>query len=428
MDVLPRADDDRRLAPPRRGGWRRAGMAVLCLLLAAGIVWAIAFWPRHDPAAARAAPPVPVVAATSRRADVPVWLDGLGTVQASASVSIHVMADGPLVEVDFHEGQHVHRGELLARIDPRPYQAALDQATAKKAQDEATLANARLDLARYEKLAKNAYTSAQTADTQRATVAQLEAQLRQDQAQVDTARTNLSYTTITAPIDGRAGFRSVDVGNIVHPTDTTPLTVISQMRPVDVVLTLPQQDLPAISAAMAAGAPEAVAMRDAADGDAADGDATPLDRGTLAVLDNSVDSATGTIRLKATFPNARRALWPGAFVTVRVHVATLRQVVVVPPGAVLRGPAGAYVYVIDDAGIAHRRAVTTGHADLHAIVITAGLDAGQRIAVEGAARLSDGARVSVMPDAAGPDAAGPVPDGAPNGTPDRTPDGARAPG
>lgn len=395
MDVLPRADDDRRLAPARRGGGRRAAMALLCLLVAAGIVWAIAFWPRHDPAAARAAPPVPVVAAMSRRADVPVWLDGLGTVQASASVSIHVMADGPLVEVDFREGQQVHRGDLLARIDPRPYQAALDQATAKKAQDSATLANARLDLARYEKLAKNAYTSAQTADTQRATVAQLEAQVRQDQAQIDTARTNLSYTSITAPIDGRTGFRSVDVGNIVHPTDTTPLTVISQMHPVDVVLTLPQQDLPAISAAMEAGTPEAEAMRDAADGDAA-----PLDRGTLAVLDNSVDSATGTIRLKATFPNARHALWPGAFVTVRVHVATLRQVVVVPPGAVLRGPAGAYVYVIDDAGVAHRRAVTTGHTDLHAVVITAGLSAGQRVAVEGAARLSDGARAAVVPDAA----------------------------
>ena len=401
MDVLPRADEDRRIAPARRGGWRRAAMAALCLLVAAGIVWAIAFWPHRDPAAAQAAPPVPVVAAASRRADVPVWLDGLGTVQASESVSIHVMADGPLVEVDFHEGQQVHRGDLLARIDPRPYQAALDQATAKKAQDAATLANARLDLARYEKLAKNAYTSAQTADTQRATVAQLEAQLRQDQAQIDTARTNLSYTTITAPIDGRAGFRSVDVGNIVHPTDTTPLTVISRMQPIDVVLTLPQQDLPAITAAMAAGAPEAEALRDATDGAA-----TPLDRGTLAVLDNSVDSATGTIRLKATFPNARRALWPGAFVTVRVHVATLRHVVVVPPGAVLRGPAGAYVYVIDDAGVAHRRAVTTGHADPHAVVITAGLSDGQRVAVEGAARLSDGARASVVPEAAADDMPG----------------------
>jgi multidrug efflux system membrane fusion protein len=389
MDALTR--DTPAVHRPSRT--RRAVMALLCLAVAAAIGWAIWLWPKHaalDPRAARA-DVVPVVAGIARIADVPIYRLGLGTVQAYNTVNVHVMVDGPLTEVRFHEGQDVKRGDLLARVDPRTYQAALDLALAKRAQDEAQLANARVDLSRYQKLVANQYTSAQTADTQKATVAQLEAQLRQDQAQIDTARTNLSYTDITAPIDGRAGLRTVDAGNIVHGSDSTSLTVISQLRPIYVVFTLPQQDLPAVTEAMAAGPVPAEARRQSDAGT----DDEVLDRGTLSVLDNSVDPATGTIKLKATFPNAALTLWPGAFVTVRVLVATQSHALVVPPGAVQRGPHGAFLYVLNADNTVSRRDITLGHEDTQYAVVTAGLAEGTRVVEEGAARLSDGAHVTL---------------------------------
>ena len=338
------------------------------------------------------APPVPVLTAAATRADVPVYLDALGTVQAFNTVNIKAMIDGPLSQVLFTEGQDVHAGDVLARIDPRPYQAALDQAVAKKAQDEALLANARVDLARYQKLAANAYTSGQTADTQKATVAQDEAQIKQDHAQIDTARTNLSYTTITSPLDGRTGIRQVDQGNIIHAADTTPLTVITQLQPISVVFTLPQQALGAVRQAMA-GTPEVLALPQ---GVANDGK-TVLDRGRVAVLDNTVDQATGTIKLKATFPNPKLALWPGGFVNVRLLVDTERNVVSVPPTAVQRGPQGAYVYVLAGADTVRRRPVQVGHEDETVSVVTAGLDAGEQVVIDGASRLTDGAKVKVQP-------------------------------
>ena len=199
---------------------------------------------------------VPVLTAPSQVRDVPIYLDALGTVQAFNQVSVRSMVDGPLVEVRFQEGQDVKTGDVLARIDPRSYQAALDSAAAKKQQDEANLANAKLDVARYAKLVASNYTSSQQYDTARAQVAQLEAQVRGDQAQIDTARTQLSYATIVAPFDGRVGVRQVDSGNIVHASDTTPLTVLTQLRPISVVFTLPQQALPQVAGAMQEGTPE----------------------------------------------------------------------------------------------------------------------------------------------------------------------------
>jgi multidrug efflux system membrane fusion protein len=362
--------------------------AVVLAVLAAAVVSRV----QHPPLAAvrAAAEPVPVRVTRVGRQDVPIYLDGLGTVQAYRSVTVHSMIDGNLTEVAFREGQDVHAGDLLARIDARPYQASLDQALAKKAQDEANLANARVDLARYAKLAATAYTSAQTADTQKALVAVDEALVRGDQASIDSARTQLSYTTITAPISGRLGIRQVDAGNIVHAADSTGIVVITTLQPISVLFTLPQQSLPAVAAAMKAGHPEVVAL---AQGDAA-GD-KPLDRGTLEVLDNAVDPTTGTIKLKATFPNPDLVLWPGGFVNTRLLVQTERAVLTVPPVAVQRGPDGPYLYILQPDNTVLRRPVTTGHEDLNAAIITKGLNEGETVVVEGSSRLSDHQQVSV---------------------------------
>ena len=419
---------------PSRVRRRRALLVLVALLLIGGIGAALLRRGGEAPQTRRGAgQPVPVLVAAAQQQDVPIYLDGLGTVQAFYSVTVRPMIDGPLSEVDFREGQDVHVGDVLARIDPRPYQATLDQAVAKKAQDEASLANARLDLVRYQKLVATAYTSAQTADTQRATVAQDEAQVKQDQASIDSARTQLSYTTITSPIEGRTGIRQVDPGNIVHTTDTNGLVVITTLRPISVLFTLPQQTLSQITTAMQAsaaqgsagqggagqggagqggaghgGKPEvlAVAQGDptantAADGagDAAAGaaDAGPkvLDRGTLEVLDNEVDSTTGTLKLKATFPNPNLTLWPGGFVNVRLLVRTQRNAITVPPVAIQRGPQGPYVYVLEADQTVSRRNVTVGHEDLQASIVTGGLKPGEQVVVDGASRLTDKAKVSV---------------------------------
>jgi len=344
-----------------------------------------------------------VVVATADRRDVPVYQDGLGTVQAYYTVTVHTMVDGPLLSVNFREGQAVHKGDVLAQIDPRSFQAALDQAVAKKAQDEALLANARVDQARYQKLVANNYTSSQQADTQKSLVAQLEAQVRQDQAQIDTARTQLSYATIVAPIDGLLGIRQVDAGNIVHAADTTGLVVLTQLQPVSVLFTLPQQTLPAVAAAMQHGAPAVLAYAQGPNGSAA----KLLDTGVLAVLDNQVDPTTGTIKLKATFPNHDLLLWPGGFVGVRLQVDTARQAVVVPPAAVQRGPRGAYVFVVDGDGT-KRQPVTVGYEDQQAAIIAEGLSGGERVVVDGASRLSDGSKVTIAPPAETAPSANPV--------------------
>ncbi|HUB16748.1 MAG TPA: efflux RND transporter periplasmic adaptor subunit [Acetobacteraceae bacterium] len=377
-----------------RGRSRPWLMTALCLLVVAAIAGAVWFWPPGTIKKANTNPmagqPIPVVAATATRRDVPIYLDGLGTVQAFYTVTIHTMVDGPLVAVDFKEGQDVGKGAVLAQVDSRIYQAALDQAVAKKAQDEAQLANARVDLVRYQKLVATNYTTAQTADTQKALVAQLEAQVRGDQAQIDTARTQLSYCTIVSPIDGRTGIRQVDPGNIVHATDTMGLVVVTQLQPISVVFSLPQQALPAVARAMQRSEAKVLAYPE----DAAGGRGQALDAGVLTVLDNQVDPTTGTIKLKATFPNRNHLLWPGGFVAMRLQVETAHDALVVPPAAIQRGPNGPYVFVIDH-GKAKRQEVTLGAEDEQASIVTAGLMAGETVVIEGASRLSDGTKVSV---------------------------------
>lgn len=373
----------------------KLGRLALIVTVLAGAAGGAYWWTHHTAPATQArrgrpgtdADPIPVLTATARSMDVPVYLDALGTVQAFNTVNIKAMIDGPLSQVAFTEGQDVHAGDVLARIDPRPYQAALDQALAKKTQDEANLANARLDLARYQKLAAASYTSGQTADTQKATVAIDEAIIRQDEAAVETARTNLSYTTITSPLNGRTGIRQVDQGNIVHAADTTPLVTITQLQPISVIFNLPQQTLPQVALAMRGGAPPVLALPQ--------GDPSAvLDRGKVAVLDNTVDQATGTIKLKATFPNPNLSLWPGGFINVRLQVDLLPNMVTVPPVAVQRGPQGSFVYVMAANNHVSRRAIRVGHEDEAISVVTAGLAPGDRVVTDGASRLTDGAAVT----------------------------------
>jgi multidrug efflux system membrane fusion protein len=390
-DLKPRGTGAPR-AKSRRRGWL---VAAVLLLASGALYWRIAGHTSSSPGAA--VPPgdageIPVLVAPVETKDVTIYLDGLGTAQASQTVTVKPQVDGVLQEVRFKEGQDVHAGEVLARIDPRTYQASLDQAVAKKAQDAANLANARVDLGRYQKLAATAYTSAQQADTQKATVAQLEAQVAQDQAQIDNARAQLSYCTITAPIDGRAGIRQVDAGNLVHASDTTGLVVLTTLKPISVVFTLPQQDLPQVSTAMAAGSPAVLALPQTPDGAA---NAAPLDRGALTVLDNQVDQTTGTIKLKATFPNEKLQLWPGAFLTVRLQVDVRHGAVVVPPVAVQRGPLGTYVYVVNGDLSVTRRPVKVGHEDASAAIILDGVKPGDRVVTDGASRVSEGSKVSI---------------------------------
>jgi len=390
MDALTR--DPVRTS--RRTRTRRWGMIALCLLLVGAIVYAIWFFPAAGPTAKRdaaAGQPIPVLTALAATRDVSIYLDGLGTVQAFYTVTMKAMVDGPLIWVNFKEGQDVHKGDVLAQIDPRTYQAALDNAVAKKAQDEAQLANARLDLARYQKLVANNYTSAQQADTAKAQVAQFEALVQQDQAQIDTARTQLGYTTITAPIDGRTGMRQVDPGNIVHAIDATGMVMITQLEPITVMFTLPQQALQAVAQALADGAPQVLALAQ----DTTGGATRLLDTGTLTVLDNQVDSTTGTIKLKAVFPNTQHRLWPGGFVSVRLRTGTARDAVVVPPSAIQRGPRGPYVFVIGDDATAKRQRVTVGFEDEQGSVVTTGLKGGESVVIDGASRLSDGSKVSI---------------------------------
>jgi membrane fusion protein, multidrug efflux system len=392
MDALTREPEiEHSLRRPRR--WVRASLCVLATAAIGAVIWLWPVAPTVDKVSGHRDPNavIPIVQAVAEQRDMPVWLDGLGTVQAFQTVTVKSMVDGPLVSVNFKEGQQVHTGDVLARIDPRIYQAALDNAVAKKALDEANLANARLDLVRYQKLVVTNYATQQQSDTQRAMVAQLEAQVRQDQAQIDTAQTQLSYTDITSPLTGRVGIRLVDQGNIVHATDTGGLLVITQLQPISVVFSLPQQTLSQVAAAIAHGS----AVVEAYPEGTGAGETKPLDTGTLTVLDNQIDQTTGTIKLKATFPNAGGTLWPGGFVGVRLRVDTVHDATVIPRAAVQRGPRRSFVYVIGEDSTVRRQPVTVGYEDELGSIVTEGLAPGDRVVIDGASRLTEGAKVSI---------------------------------
>jgi multidrug efflux system membrane fusion protein len=361
-------------------------IGVLAMLLAGGV--GTALWVRHVEAPAAQVPPpagVPVEAAIAARNPVPIYLEGLGTVQAFNTVTVTTRVDGQLQSLNFTEGQDVKAGDVLAQIDPRPYQATLDQAVATKAKDDAQLANAKRDLQRYIMLAPHNFTSTQTLDTQRALVAQLEAQVQIDQAQIDSAKTNLDYSTIRSPINGRTGIRGVDAGNNLLASANTGIVVITQLQPISVVFTLPEESLPEVSAGMAQGLRTAVALsRD---------NKTELDRGTLAVLDNEINQANGTIRLKATFPNSNKTLWPGDFANVKLLVRTETNAISVPASALQRGPNGLYVFVIKPDKTAEIRPIALEQFYDGKALIKSGLHEGEKVVTGGQYRLQPGARV-----------------------------------
>jgi multidrug efflux system membrane fusion protein len=331
--------------------------------------------------------PAPVEVADAIRANVPVYLQGLGTVQAFNTVTVKTRVDGQIQKVSFVEGQHVKAGDVLVQIDPRPYQAAYDQVVAKKAQDEAQLANAKLDLERYAALLKTSAAPRQQADTQRALVAQLEATVRADQGAIDAAKVQLDYTSIASPIDGVTGIRLVDQGNIVHATDTNGIVVVTELQPISVVFSLPEDNLQSVAQAMAQGPVEVAAL-------SRDGK-TEFDRGTLLLIDNAIDQTTGTIRLKATFPNPNNALWPGQFLNVRLLLQTERNVLTVPSAAVERGPNGLFTYVVKSDSTVEMRTVTVGQDTGTIAVIASGLAPGDRVVTAGQYRVQPGAPVQV---------------------------------
>lgn len=384
-------------------GARRRVVSILIALLILGglgyIAWSY-LKPTQTATRTRSDLAVPVLAATPGIEDVPVYLDGVGTVRALNTVTVRAQVDGKLLKINFKEGQDVKAGDVLAEIDPTIYQAQYDQAVAKKAQDEAQLANARIDLSRYEQLAASRAGSAQQADTQRATVAQLEALVKSDQAAIENAQATLSYTKVIAPLSGRAGLRQVDQGNIVHASDTTGIVVLTQMQPIAVQFSLPQQQIVRVNQAAARG-PLSV------DVFGNDG-RTVVDTGVMTGVDNQVDQTTGTVKIKAEFPNAQYQLWPGQFVNVRLKVETLEKAIVIPTAAVQRGPVGTFVYVIGDNNIVSARPVTVTQQDEQRAVIASGIGVGDRVVTTGFANLADGARVTI-----GEDTQTPTPDVAP---------------
>jgi membrane fusion protein, multidrug efflux system len=391
--------------------FRRIVSFLIGLAVIAGVIAVYMWQGQSREQRSRRAPlpgPVPVLAATAVNTDVPVYLDGVGTTRALNTVTVRAQVDGQLIKILFREGQDVRRGDVLAEIDARTYQAQYDQAVAKKAQDEATLANARLDLDRYNRLVAANSGSKQQADTQKALVAQLNAQVNSDQAAIDNTRAILSYTKVVAPIDGRTGIRLIDEGNLVRASDAAGIVVITQVKPISILFNLPQQQLPQISKAFAKGGLQVEAM-------GTDGK-TIIDRGTLQVIDNQIDPATGTVRLKAEFPNAELQLWSGQFVNVRLLIETLRQVVVVPTAAVQRGPTGTFVFVVGADNTVAVRPVTVSMQDDTRAVIPTGLQADERVVTTGFTRLAAGTRVAVQtagetPPAAAPGPVAPRPEG-----------------
>jgi multidrug efflux system membrane fusion protein len=337
--------------------------------------------------AAPAAPPgVPVQTDATRRADVPVVLRNIGTVQAFQSVLIRARVDGTLDKVLFNEGQDVKAGDVIAQIDPRPYAATLAQAVAKKAADEANLANAQRDLARYSSLANSSFASRQQVDTQNAMVAQIQANIKGDDATIDAAKLNLQFTSITSPIDGRTGLRLVDQGNLIHATDATGLVTITQIHPISVIFTLPQDNLPQIQNAMVQAKLTVLAYT-------AD-DKTLLGMGELLTTDNTIDQTTGTIRLKAVFPNRDNRLWPGQFVNARLTVGTLKNALTVPSVAVQRGPSGLFVYLVKPDSTVAVQPVDVTQDDGQVAVISKGLDDGVQVVTSGQSRLQNGTRIA----------------------------------
>ncbi len=354
-------------------------------VIAGGAALAMRFAGPAAPAAEAPAPAVPVVTAPVQQHDAPIILGGLGTVQALNTAVIHSQATGLLQTVNFVEGQEVHRGDILAQIDPRPYQARLQQAEAQLSRDQAQVSNVEVNLNRNVPLLNKGFATDQQVTDQRSQVAQLQSTLKSDQASIDDAQTQLSYTTLTAPFDGITGVRQIDVGNIIHPTDASGLVTMTQVQPIAVLFTLPAVNIAQVQDALSHGEVPAVAFDQSG--------AQTLDTGKLLLVNNQADPQSGTVQLKALFPNLQRRLWPGTFVNIELTTSVARAALTVPADAVQQGPQGTFIYVVGADSKAVVRPVQTGQQRRNVAVVSQGLNPGDTVVVQGQYRLTAGTAV-----------------------------------
>ncbi|MHB0771213.1 efflux RND transporter periplasmic adaptor subunit [Bradyrhizobium sp. 5.13L] len=359
-------------------------VALAAILIGAGL-WFHSSDYRPPAAAAPVPAAVPVVAATVTGKDVPIYLRGIGTVIAYNTDVVRSQIQGQIVKVAFTEGQAVKAGDLLAQIDPRPYEAQIEQLTANRDRDQAQLVNAEANLSRYNQLGDKGYATPQLIETQTAQVAQLKAAVKADQALIDQANVQLSYTRLTSAIPGITGVRQIDVGNVIHPTDPNGLVVVTQIEPISLLFTLPQTDLPAIQAHAAKGPLKVIAY--------SQDNKMKLDEGTLLLVNNEIAGTTGTVQLKAVFPNRERRLWPGQLVNARLLLEIQKDALTVAGSAVQQGPNGSYVYVVTDSQTATLRPVHVAQISDGQALIDQGLKSGDVVVVDGQYRLTEGSRV-----------------------------------
>jgi membrane fusion protein, multidrug efflux system len=364
----------------------------LTLAVIAASALGITVWIRGNAQSAAAqtdpSPAVPVVAKTVNPHPVPIYLRGVGTVIAFNNVVVRSQITGPIIKISFKQGQTVHKGDLLAEIDPRPYQAQLDQAKANRARDQAQLVNAQANLDRYTPLQAKGFATSQLVDTQKAQLAQLQAMVKSDEAIIESAQVNLSYTQLTAPIDGVTGIRQIDEGNIIHPTDPNGLVDLTQVQPISLIFTLPEDTFTEIQQEMAKGTVKVLAY--------SQDDKTKLDEGKLLLIDNQIVQTTGTIRLRATFSNKQGLLWPGELVNVRLLLRTEPDAMTVPTSAVQQGPNGSFVYVISPDGTAQIRPVTVAQISDGEALVSSGVQANETVVVAGQYRLQPGVKVRLL--------------------------------
>src|SRR5580658_3326843 len=376
------------MGPLKAGhGSRRLVIFSVIGVAALAVIAAIVIWRNGKTTQVAGPPMVPVTVAESSQRDVPIYYDALGTVAAYNTVAIRAQVTGQLISVDFRQGQEVRQGDVLARIDPAPLQAVLDQAVAKNADDQAQLIDAQKDFARFTTLQAKNFDTQQNVDQQQAKVDHFKASIDADQGAIEAAQTQLGFTTITAPIDGVVGFRQVDVGNIIHTTDPNPLTVLTQIKPSTVIFTLPQSNLGPVREAMLRGPVSVLALDQ--------NGKEQLAEGQLLLIDNQIDQTTSTIRLKAEFPNDDERLWPGEFVRTRILITTKKDAVTLPSVAVQRGPDGTYVWVVKQDNTVEQRPITTQNVNEDIAIATKGLTAGERVVLNGQSRLDVGTHVDI---------------------------------
>ena len=374
--------------------------ALLAVVLAGGIGLALmAKSASKSPAAATEPPPVPIVAGTVAQHDVPIYLTGVGTVVAYNTVVVRSQIQGQLVSINFTEGQTVHAGDLLAQIDPRPYQAQIEQLTANRDRDQAQLTNALANLDRYNSLAQKGDATPQLLDTQKAQVSQLQNAVKSDQALIDAANVQLSYTRLTSPIDGIVGIRQIDIGNVIHPTDPNGLVVATQVEPISVIFTLPETDLPEIQQQQQQTKTPLTVLAYSQDGK------IQLDQGKLTLVNNQILQTTGSIQLKAEFPNTAHRLWPGELISMRLLLDTRHDGLTVPASVVLQGPQGSYAYVINPDGTAAIRPVKVAQIWEGQALVDSGLNANEQVVIDGQYKLQPGTPVTILHGKAAEEAA-----------------------